>query len=77
MLIKERLTEQRRGSGWLAGKIFHSKHTHQTSRDRRSRYRQAGSPDQEGEMGFQFFISTKSIGKPLSDLWEKEGWLPS
>lgn len=52
--------------------------THTPDQQRQEEQVQAGNPEQEGEMGFQFFISTKSIGKPLSDafIWGKEGWLP-
>ena len=75
MLIKESLTGQGRGSGWLAGKIFHSKHTHTPDQQRQEEQVQAGSPKQEGEMGFQFVRSTKRTGKPLSDafIWGKRG----
>jgi len=71
VLIKGSLTGQGRGSWWLAGKIFHSKHT--PDQQRQEEQVQAGSPEQEGETGFQFFPFTKRIGKPLSDafIWGK------
>lgn len=49
--------------------------THTPDQQRQEEQVQAGSPEQEGEMGFQFILSTKRIGKPLSDafIWEKEG----
>lgn len=52
--------------------------THAPDQQRQEEQVQAGSPEQKGEMGFQFALSTKRIGKPLSDafIWgEEEGCL--
>lgn len=53
--------------------------THTPDQQRQEEQVQAGSPEQEGEMGFQFALSTKRIGKPLSDAFifggKKDGCL--
>lgn len=78
MLIKENLTDRPGKRFRVACRENLSFQTHTPDQQRQEEQVQAGNPEQEGEMGFQFFISTKSIGKPLSDafIWGKEGWLP-
>lgn len=78
MLIKESLTDRPEKRFRVACRENLSFQTHTPDQQRQEEQVQAGSPDQEGEMGFQFFISTQSIGKPLSVLiCGEKNWLPS